>query len=66
MLTGQRPCFWDLEFIYKALDVRVNTSRKVYSWLRENCLALPGITTLQRWMANFAMPSNSTETSQSN
>ena len=59
--TGKAPYKWDDESMYKAMEVRVNTSRVQYEWLRNNCLPLPSLSTLQRWLADFTLMPNSAE-----
>ncbi|KAF0306299.1 Transposable element P transposase [Amphibalanus amphitrite] len=61
LFTGKAPYRWDDESVYKALEVRVNTSRVQYEWLRNHCLPLPSLSTLQRWLADFVLAPNSSD-----
>ena len=38
-----------------ALDHRTHMSRRQYEWMRQRGYPLPGITTLQTWLANFVV-----------
>ena len=55
LITGTRPCPWSDDSLHEALRHRVNLSRRQYEWLRSNGYPLPGLPTLQRYLATFVL-----------